>query len=169
MHLRSWLLAAALVLSQSVGAAASGAQQYSPYADRSEATEVFWGDTHVHSSWSPDAGAGGNTSITPDLAYQFARGDTITAHNGTRIGLRRPLDFLVVSDHSEYMGLYPMLEQKLPALLETEVGCSCCASQICECEPSRQTNEEIFLLNEMQRQRFITPQCDLNGTLCGVP
>lgn len=52
-------------------------------------------------------------------------------------------------------------------LLETEVGCSCCASQICECEPSEQTNQEIFILNEMQRQRFITPQCDLNGTLCG--
>ena len=53
--------------------------------------------------------------------------------------------------------------------LETKVGCSCCASQICQCEPNQQTNNEIFLLNAMQRQRFIAPQCDLNGTLCGEP
>jgi hypothetical protein len=54
-------------------------------------------------------------------------------------------------------------------LLETKVGCSCCASQICECEPNSETDSQIRLLNEMQRQRFITPQCDLNGTLCGEP
>ena len=54
-------------------------------------------------------------------------------------------------------------------LLETKVGCSCCASQICECEPNPETNQEVFELNAMQRQRFITPQCDLNGTLCGKP
>ncbi len=53
--------------------------------------------------------------------------------------------------------------------LQTEVGCSCCASQICGCEPSPQTNAEISMLNEMQRQRNITPQCELNGTLCGGP
>ena len=40
-------------------------------------TDVFWGDTHVHSSWSPDAGAGGNTRIGPDDAYRFARGETV--------------------------------------------------------------------------------------------
>jgi hypothetical protein len=52
-------------------------------------------------------------------------------------------------------------------LLETEMGCSCCASQICGCEPNDETNDEIRLLNVQQRQRLITPQCDLNGTLCG--
>ncbi|HSE83565.1 MAG TPA: hypothetical protein VLB01_03365 [Thermodesulfobacteriota bacterium] len=52
--------------------------------------------------------------------------------------------------------------------LETEVGCSCCASQICGCEPNDQTNAAIFDLNQQQRDRGITPQCDVNGTLCGV-
>ena len=52
--------------------------------------------------------------------------------------------------------------------LETEVGCSCCASQICGCEPDSSTNEEIYLLDDRQRRRDITPQCDINGTLCGA-
>jgi hypothetical protein len=52
--------------------------------------------------------------------------------------------------------------------LETEVGFSCAASQICGCEPNKKTNAEIFILDEAQRERNIVPQCDLNGTLCGV-
>jgi len=52
--------------------------------------------------------------------------------------------------------------------LETEVGFSCAASQICGCEPRKKTNEAIFRLNERQRARDISPQCDLNGTLCGT-
>lgn len=52
--------------------------------------------------------------------------------------------------------------------LESEVGCSCCASQLCGCEPNAQTDAEIASLNERQRDRGITPQCDVNGTLCGA-
>ena len=52
--------------------------------------------------------------------------------------------------------------------LETEVGFSCAASQICGCAPKKKTNETIFSLVERQRARGISPQCDLNGTLCGV-
>ena len=95
---------------------------YSPYVDREYATEVYWGDTHVHTSWSPDANAGGNTQIDPDAAYRFAKGETVTGHNGQPVRLRRPLDFLVVADHSEYMGLFPMLEAKDPDLLANETG-----------------------------------------------
>jgi hypothetical protein len=51
--------------------------------------------------------------------------------------------------------------------LEDEVGCSCCASQICGCTADAKTDNEVFNLNEKQRDRGITPQCDLNGTLCG--
>jgi hypothetical protein len=53
--------------------------------------------------------------------------------------------------------------------LEFEVGCSCCASQLCECEPSPKTNRKIFLLNEEQRLAGHPPQCDSNGSLCGEP
>jgi hypothetical protein len=54
--------------------------------------------------------------------------------------------------------------------LETEVGYSCAARQICSCEPNKKTNDQIFRLNEAQRQLTppIQPQCDYNGTLCGT-
>ncbi len=96
--------------------------RYSPYVDRAYATEVYWGDTHVHTSWSPDANAGGNTQIDPDAAYRFAKGEAVMGHNGQPVRLRRPLDFLVVADHSEYMGLFPMLEAKDPDLLASATG-----------------------------------------------
>jgi hypothetical protein len=83
---------------------------------------VYWGDTHVHSSWSPDAGGSGNERLTPIDAFRFAKGESVTAHNGQSIRLRRPLDFLLVSDHAEYLGLYPLLEQQYPPLLATERG-----------------------------------------------
>lgn len=51
---------------------------------------------------------------------------------------------------------------------EEAAGCSCCASQLCGCEPSTRTNAAIFDLNQRQRDRGIAPQCDVNGTLCGT-
>jgi len=51
---------------------------------------------------------------------------------------------------------------------ETAAQCSCCASQLCNCEPSKKSNKAIFTLNQQQRDRGITPQCDINGTLCGA-
>jgi hypothetical protein len=53
--------------------------------------------------------------------------------------------------------------------LESAAGCSCCASQLCGCEPNDRTSAAIFDLNQAQRDREITPQCDVNGTLCGTP
>ena len=52
---------------------------------------------------------------------------------------------------------------------ETAANCSCCASQLCDCNPSAKTNKAIGTLNQQQRDRGITPQCDVNGTLCGTP
>jgi hypothetical protein len=102
------------------GAAAE--RSYSPYAGVEYPTNLYWGDTHVHSSWSPDAGGSGNEKLTPLDAFRFAKGEPVTAHNGQVVRLRRPLDFLLVSDHSEYLGLYPMLEEEYPPLLATETG-----------------------------------------------
>ena len=50
---------------------------------------------------------------------------------------------------------------------ETAAQCSCCASQLCGCNPDAATNAEIFKLDQQQRDRGIKPQCDINGTLCG--
>ena len=52
---------------------------------------------------------------------------------------------------------------------ETAANCSCCASQLCGCDPSAKTNKAISTLNQQQRDRGVTPQCDVNGTLCGAP
>ncbi|MEZ4356165.1 MAG: DUF3604 domain-containing protein [Myxococcota bacterium] len=95
---------------------------YSPYADETFPRQVFFGDLHVHSSWSADAGNMGNRRIGPDEAFRFARGEELVAHNGMAVKLRRPLDFLLVSDHAEYLGVMNMLDRDDPVLLETETG-----------------------------------------------
>ena len=97
-------------------------KSYSPSAGENFPREVLWGDTHLHTSFSPDAGLLGNARLGPEDAYKVARGDEITAHNGMRVRLTRPLDFLVVTDHAEYLGLLPMLRKGDPTILQTESG-----------------------------------------------
>lgn len=77
---------------------------YSPYAGRNFPTRVFWGDQHVHSSWSGDA-AGGGTRLGPEEAIRFARGEEVVSATGQPVKLARPLDWLVVSDHSDALGV----------------------------------------------------------------
>ena len=125
----------ALCLTFALGAAAAFAQEYtigkedikgdeadySPYVDRNIPDRVFWGDTHLHTSYSPDAGLVGNT-LGPEEAYRFARGEEVTASSGLRAKLLRPLDFLVVSDHAEYIGLADLIRSSDPALLADPIG-----------------------------------------------
>ncbi len=82
----------------------------------SSPTQLFWGDTHLHTAYSLDGGFNG-TSLSPADAYRFARGETITATGGQRVQLRRPLDFLVVADHAEYLGAVQRIRAGDPALL----------------------------------------------------
>ncbi len=97
-------------------------QFYSPAANRDYPERVLWGDTHVHTSFSSsDAYPRGNT-VPPTIAYQFARGETVEASNGMPVKLRRPLDFLVVADHAENMGLGYAIAAQSPALFETPEG-----------------------------------------------
>src|SRR3954454_12042621 len=79
---------------------------YSPYAGRNYPTRPLFGDTHLHTSFSFDAGAFG-CRLAPVDASRFARGEEVTASMGQRAKLSRPLDFLVVSDHSDNMGFFP--------------------------------------------------------------
>src|SRR6059058_5109656 len=81
---------------------------YSPYAGRNFPTRPFFGDTHLHTSISVDAGAFG-CRLGPADAYRFAKGEEVTASSGQPAKLSRPLDFLVVADHSDGMGFFPLL------------------------------------------------------------
>ena len=73
---------------------------YSPYAERSFPDQVFWGDTHLHTELSMDAGLFGARLGLED-AYRFARGEQVTASSGQPAKLGRPLDWLVIADHSD--------------------------------------------------------------------
>ena len=77
--------------------------QYSNVADQIRPNQVFWGDTHLHSSFSMDAFIFGNT-LGPDDAYRFAKGEKVMATRGQPAQLREPLDFLVLADHTDAVG-----------------------------------------------------------------
>lgn len=94
---------------------------YSPYADRKFPSRPFFGDTHLHTGFSFDAGAFG-CRLTPRDAYRFARGEQIMASSGQPAKLSRPLDFLVVADHSDNMGFFTDLLAGKPELLADPTG-----------------------------------------------
>lgn len=94
---------------------------YSPYAGRNFPTRPLFGDTHLHTSFSFDAGAFG-ARLTPRDAYRFARGEQVTASSGQPAKLSRPLDFLVVADHSDNMGFFPDLFTGKPSVLADPTG-----------------------------------------------
>ena len=95
--------------------------KYSPYPQQDFPDRVFFGDTHLHTSYSADAGMIGNT-LGPQDAYRFARGETVTSSTGIPARLSRPLDFLVVADHAENLGLAPAIAESNPELLANDWG-----------------------------------------------
>jgi len=68
--------------------------------------QLLWGDTHLHSNYSFDAFVNNNMSATPDVAYRFAKGMPVEhPWDKHRVQLKTPLDFLVLSDHAELLGV----------------------------------------------------------------
>ena len=97
-----------------------GKKEYSPYAGREFPTRVLWGDTHLHTMVSVDAGT--MNRLGQEDAFRFARGEEVTTTHGLRAKLSRPLDFLVISDHAEMYGLMPQLLKGDPEIIGTEPG-----------------------------------------------
>ena len=94
---------------------------YSPYVGRAYPDQVLFGDTHFHTNLSFDAGLVG-TSLTMDEGYRFARGEKVISNTGQPVQLIRPLDFLVITDHAEFIGLAPMIQTSDPKLLADPWG-----------------------------------------------
>ncbi|MCX7051272.1 MAG: DUF3604 domain-containing protein, partial [Proteobacteria bacterium] len=101
-------------------AAQTGKAGFSPYAARSYPTRVYWGDQHLHTSWSPDA-VGAGTRVGPEEALRFARGEEIVSSTGIPVRLARPLDWLAVSDHSDAMGIMSEVIAGNPKLMTDPV------------------------------------------------
>ena len=94
---------------------------YSPYAERSFPDQVLWGDTHLHTGLSMDAGLFG-ARLGLDDAYRFARGEQVMASSGQPAKLGRPLDWLVIADHSDGMGFFSDMAAGDPDIIKYEQG-----------------------------------------------
>lgn len=89
---------------------------YSPWAQRAFPSQVYWGETHLHTGLSLDAGLFGNTT-GHDEAYRLARGEEIVSSTGLPVKLSRPLDFLVITDHSDMMGIATDIQNGAPNIM----------------------------------------------------
>ncbi len=89
-------------------------------ADKLPVRPLF-GDTHLHTAYSTDAGMIGNR-LGPEEAYRYAMGEEMISSTGVRTRLSKPLDFLVIADHAENLGLAPMIAESNADLLKSEFG-----------------------------------------------
>ena len=94
---------------------------YSPYADRPFPSNIYWGETHLHTGLSLDAGLFG-AILGHEDAYRFARGEQINASGGLPVKLGRPLDWLVITDHSDMMGIATDIQKGAPNILADPKG-----------------------------------------------
>ena len=94
---------------------------YSPYAQRAFPSHVYWGDSHLHTGNSLDAGLFGNT-VGLDDAYRLARGGEVKASTGLPVKLSRPLDWLIITDHTDLMGFAADLQKGAPAVMADPKG-----------------------------------------------
>lgn len=94
---------------------------YSPYANRNFPSVPLFGDRHLHTSYSMDAGTSG-TRLNARDAYRFAKGEQVTSNTGQPVKLSRPLDFLVVADHSDGFGFFPLLISGAPSIMADPQG-----------------------------------------------
>ena len=98
-----------------------GGKAYSPFADRTFPEQPLWGDSHLHTSMSMDAGGFGNR-LGLRAAYRFARGEEVIASSAQPVRLARPLDWLVITDHSDGMGLINDILAASPLVTAYEQG-----------------------------------------------
>ena len=94
----------------------AGAQQPNPER------EAYFGETHVHTGWSFDAYIFGNTKTTPADAYKYATGQPIKHALGYDIKIETPLDWMGVTDHSEYVGVVQLANTPGSSIAKLPIG-----------------------------------------------
>jgi hypothetical protein len=104
-----------------ISADAFSGRAYSPEANKSFPSNVFFGDTHVHTGLSVDAGGSG-TRLMPADAYRFARGEQVMSNTGQPVKLRTPFDFYMITDHSDGMGAITDIINGAPNILADPDG-----------------------------------------------
>lgn len=97
------IAAAALALPQAQAPVQAGVKPQDPVAASAYPARPLWGDTHLHTANSFDAFTAGNR-LGPEEALRFAQGEEVTSSTGIKAKLDRPLDFLVIADHSNNLG-----------------------------------------------------------------
>lgn len=122
MNSKFFSLCISLALGLASTSIAADQQDYSKPVGIDYPQNVYWGDTHLHTRNSADAYSLGNKNLTPADAYNFAQGQEIVVHNGERVKLRQPLDFLVVSDHAEYLSGFARFDGNDPLVTNTKTG-----------------------------------------------
>ena len=91
--------------------------------EKNPLNNLYWGDTHLHTNLSPDAYIQGNRTATPDDAFMFAKGaPVIDAGSRAKIQIGTPLDFLVVTDHAEYVAIPKLLWEGDKRVAQTKIG-----------------------------------------------
>lgn len=95
--------------------------KFSPHANNTQPNNVYWGDSHLHTGLSLDAGLFGNT-VTIDDAYRLARGEQINSAKGIPLKLARPLDWLIVTDHTDLMGIASDIQQGADNIIANPKG-----------------------------------------------
>ena len=94
-------------------------KEYSP--EKKYPENVYFGDAHVHTVVYMDAAAWG-VKLKPKDAYRYARGEEITSAKGWKVKLTRPLDWLVVADHTDGYGFFSRLADGDPWITDEEIG-----------------------------------------------
>ncbi len=116
-----YLIGVATVVTTASMLASASDESYSPYAERLFPTELLFGETHVHSALSADAGGGG-TKLMPRDVYRFAHGDQVVSSTGQTVRLARAFDFFALTEHTDGMGVITDILSGAPNIMADEQG-----------------------------------------------
>ena len=110
-----------MLLATSMSYAEKEKQPFSPYADRAYPTKLLFGEQHMHTALSADAGGGG-TKLLPRDAYRFAKGEQVMSNTNQPVKMNRPLDFMCITEHTDGMGVITDILKGTPNIMNDKQG-----------------------------------------------